>query len=688
MKPKYLILTPLLLLIFLAGNAQDISVKSFQSLPNDQTARVHHPVKDQNGEKCALIKVVTTQRGFVWEGGTLGITKVEKKTGEYWVYVPRGSKKITIKHEELGILRDYHYPEAIKEATTYEMFLTTGQVKTVVEEREIPSQWLVINSEPEVANVFIDDKLAGTTPFQRKYKEGEYTYRLEKPRYHNKAGQISLEDERKRLELTLKPQFGNLQITSEPEDNMQIYLDDENTTMTTPATLEEVSSGEHTVMLNSKWYQPKTKKVTVRDEQTTAVDFTLEPAFANVSVTTQPEAEILIDDQVKGTGSWNGRMLEGIYTIKAQKDKYYSQSEQVEVIAGERETLNFTLKGKTGNADIVTTPMDAEVYLDDKKQGTSPLTLKNLLVGNYELRLEKEGYGIVKKTLTIEEDETLTVNETLPEGKEIRITSQPEGAKLFVDGTSYGKTPQKLTLSFGNHKVKLIDGSTTVEKSLDVTQFGEEQFEYSLIITGSFTDSRDGQIYEWVRIGDQVWMAENLNYDQSSYGNDWCYDNNSSNCDTYGRLYDWAAVMQGASSSSSNPSGVQGVCPDGWHVPSDEEWKELEMKLGMSQSEADGTGDRGTNEGSKLAGNAYLWNDGDLENNSEFGSSGFTALPGGDRYYYGDFYSIGYYGFWWSSKEYSSMNAWRRKLYYYYSNVHRHHNAKEYGFSVRCVRDD
>ncbi len=90
--------------------------------------------------------------------------------------------------------------------------------------------------------------------------------------------------------------------------------------------------------------------------------------------------------------------------------------------------------------------------------------------------------------------------------------------------------------------------------------------------TGTFTDSRDGQEYEWVKIGDQVWMAENLNYAQHDEGNS----------GRYGRLYDWAAVMQGENSSNNNPSGVQGVCPDGWHVPSDEEWKELEMKLGMS----------------------------------------------------------------------------------------------------------
>jgi uncharacterized protein (TIGR02145 family) len=216
------------------------------------------------------------------------------------------------------------------------------------------------------------------------------------------------------------------------------------------------------------------------------------------------------------------------------------------------------------------------------------------------------------------------------------------------------------------------------------TAYGDEISFYAGF-NGTFKDERDNQTYEWVRIGDQIWMGENLNYDQNSYGNDWCYDNNSSNCDTYGRLYDWYAVMQGENSSNSNPSGVQGVCPNGWHVPSDEEWKELEIYLGMNWAEADNSEWRGTNEGSKLAGNADLWNSGDLISNSEFGSSGFTALPGGVRGNNG-FDHDGYYGYYWSSYLYDG--PWYRYISFVYTNVYRGTSHKEYGYSVRCVRDD
>ncbi len=218
----------------------------------------------------------------------------------------------------------------------------------------------------------------------------------------------------------------------------------------------------------------------------------------------------------------------------------------------------------------------------------------------------------------------------------------------------------------------------------------------------------DGNTYATVTIGNQTWMAENLKVthypngdpiplvtDNTAWGNlqgnntddAYCYYNNNANgeADTYGALYTYAAAI--GDNWERDLVENQGVCPDGWHLPSDAEWKTLEMTLGMSQSEADNTGWRGTNQGSKLAGNADLWNNGALETNSEFGSSGFTALPGGYRGSSGSFYGVGNGGYWWSATENGSSYAYYRRLYYDSSEVDRDSNLKSYGFSVRCLRD-
>ena len=224
----------------------------------------------------------------------------------------------------------------------------------------------------------------------------------------------------------------------------------------------------------------------------------------------------------------------------------------------------------------------------------------------------------------------------------------------------------------------------------------------SSICGDPFTDTRDSETYGTVEIGNQCWMSENLAYLPSVVGPftasstiPYYYVNgyngtsvttakNQSNYTTYGVLYNWPAIMDGTgSSSSTNPSGVQGVCPTGWHLPSDAEWKELEMELGMTQTEADGTGNssnRGatTNVGSQLK-------------TSSFGgtnSSGFTLLPGGVKSAGGGFFGLGATSYLWSVTESGSgADAWFRALSNSGNGVSRNTAGKSAGNSVRCVRD-
>ena len=218
---------------------------------------------------------------------------------------------------------------------------------------------------------------------------------------------------------------------------------------------------------------------------------------------------------------------------------------------------------------------------------------------------------------------------------------------------------------------------------------------------GTGINDIDGNCYMTVQIGEQVWMAKNLkvihynNGDEipTGYSNsEWgdldetetgayaVYDDDPSNSDILGNLYNWYAV-----------DDERGVCPEGWNVPTDDEIKELEMYLGMSQSEADNTGSRGTNEGSKLAGRVNLWTSvypaENLVNDPEFGTSGFNLLPVGYQSYFGGYYFLGYLGSFWSSTEYNSLNAWYRSLYSSTSKVYRGNDSNQNGSSVRCVRD-
>ncbi|MDR0983358.1 MAG: hypothetical protein LBM07_09000 [Culturomica sp.] len=212
-----------------------------------------------------------------------------------------------------------------------------------------------------------------------------------------------------------------------------------------------------------------------------------------------------------------------------------------------------------------------------------------------------------------------------------------------------------------------------------------------------FTDSRDNQVYPTVQIGSQCWMAKNLNYGSRVSGNDnkthkrsgvqkICYDNLESNCDIYGGLYSWKETVNGENSGSikyvvGSSNVIQGVCPDGWHVPSDEEFKTLEMQLGMTQAQANTMYGRSNDQGLQLK-STTGW----LSNGNGTNSSGWSGLPGGYRNNSGSTFSnVGAGGYWWSSSENRSSSAWRRALVYVNATVHRFTYNKSYGFSVRCL---
>lgn len=138
---KHLFLSFFLIFTLSQVQAQKFIVKSFKAEPNDLTARITSPVKDQNGEYCALIKVRTSLKGFFFDGDMNGLSKVRQDVGEIWIYLPQKSRRLSIKHQEFGILDKYIYPEPIKEASVYIMELSLIEAKTPPKEiDEIPIQ--------------------------------------------------------------------------------------------------------------------------------------------------------------------------------------------------------------------------------------------------------------------------------------------------------------------------------------------------------------------------------------------------------------------------------------------------------------------------------------------------------------------------------------------------------------------
>ena len=228
--------------------------------------------------------------------------------------------------------------------------------------------------------------------------------------------------------------------------------------------------------------------------------------------------------------------------------------------------------------------------------------------------------------------------------------------------------------------------------------------------TSSFTcgnspvSDYDGNIYNTVQIGNQCWMKENMKTTHYADGEAMVYGNgagnvgenyitkfyfdfggNSANTLTYGHLYTWAAIVNGQSSSNSVPSGIQGLCPVGWHVPSDNEYITMERYLGMSQEQANLTGYRGTDEGGKIKETGFEhWIE---PNTGATNSSEFTALPGGHGIN-GDFFlGLGSLTYLWSSTDDGSINSYDRRFNFNQAKISRNKHRKDTHNSVRCLKD-
>jgi len=216
----------------------------------------------------------------------------------------------------------------------------------------------------------------------------------------------------------------------------------------------------------------------------------------------------------------------------------------------------------------------------------------------------------------------------------------------------------------------------------------------------------DGNTYRTMQIGDQTWMAENLkvsrypdgtripfvedqqtwfHLNRESEGFCW-YDNVYTNGTVYGGLYTWVSAVGMTEGSDLIPSGIQGACPDGWHLPSDGEWKQLEMHLGMSQNSADTVEWRGTDQGGKMKQEgSHYWK---VPNQGATNESGFNALGGGYRHGSGEFIGQGTTARFWSATGRGYGYSWFREFDYDKASVFRDFIGVYRGHSIRCVKDE
>lgn len=450
----YIIAFCLLTIVGVRLEAQTISVTNFYLNDKDLTAQGRDAVEDQNGDRCALIRVQTTQKGFQFDVGSAGITKVEDNhPGEIWLWVPYGIKHISIHHRQLGSLPNYDFPISIEKARVYIMEISHEQI-FVNNYDDTRKQWLRISVTPP-NSVFtfngIKMQLNDRGETRQELSFGTYTYKVECDGYYPREGQITINDSIQSQSLIindLKPIMGKISVHPNPH-NAKVFIDGV-LTMNTGLEPKDIQIGQHVVRLEADGYKTDSRTVDVTENKTSDVNMAL-TQVANYSFTSSPaNVNISVNGENIGTTPAYKELTTGTYTIKATKAGYKDYENRMS-LSSSSPSVHVSL-GKIFN-------YKNEFYFEANAKAGSMLAVGGTIGGFFNnINLEASYFYGFNKSETI----YWSGNGKMPLSGTYTPTMNiiAKAGYGFATGTRYRITPQ-IGFSFVKMKEKMDGGVTT-----------------------------------------------------------------------------------------------------------------------------------------------------------------------------------------------------------------------------------
>ena len=306
------------------------------------------------------------------------------------------------------------------------MVLTTGTVQTIVNHAS-NSQYLVLKVTPASAVVELNNEILPTVDgvAHKLVKLGSYEYRVQAPNYHTSAGIVTIDDpdNKKVLEVNLAPAFGWVDVSGHKDyDGAQVFVDNA-LIGTIPIKSKELSSGEHNMKIVKPLYFPFSQTFIIKDNETTMVFPELLANFSEVTITVNNNAEIFVNDEKKGLGTWTGRLAPGNYRLVAKKKGHRSITQNAEIVSSQPE-MHISLPSPIpiyGEVNVTSTPAMADVFIDGELFGKTPLYLSKLLVGNHQIMIKQEGYSPFISSFENTENHRTDISPKLVYNQEIEI---------------------------------------------------------------------------------------------------------------------------------------------------------------------------------------------------------------------------------------------------------------------------
>ena len=441
------------------AQADGLSVKRFDDVSTIKQYARTQPKRDSNGDYAALVLVQVLADVKVDFTGAYLLGDVEKKASEYWVYMAAGAKSLEVHctgFEKLKVdfadVSKGAIPSLVKQCT-YELVVSVPGVVHVTQTpqrqffkfRVTPKKdaWVTVWEDGEQQTLTLNEEGMA----RKMFNYGTYKYMVSADRYHSQEGTFTVTKTPGELVVALQPQFGWLTINGDAvTKGAHVFATNTVTGRKTqlgtiPMTNKEIDRGVYTLQIQQEKYKDYSTTVTIAEGKTTVISPQLEANFAQLTLTTQAGADIYVDGRKLGTGRWSGTLELGEYSVETRQASHKSSYTNLSVLpqtAGKTIVLNDPLP-IYGSLIVDGTPMDAVVYVDNKRVGVSPLVYGELLIGSHTVRLEKEGYAKQEKTIVVSEGQEHMLEYTL--AKEMpKVTPQTaaRGKETFtVNGVSF-----------------------------------------------------------------------------------------------------------------------------------------------------------------------------------------------------------------------------------------------------------
>lgn len=473
---------------------------------------------DDNDQPYAVLKIRTEnidgkqRRQLDFKGDARTFFEVEYRDGEVWLYISYYASYIKISHDDLSST-EFYFPFDMEPNCCYELTLVN---KMTVSEAPAKEQfnYMIIKADQPTAVICIDGQYAGDGEAAKSFKVGEtHQWSIECELYHPESGSATIvKDNPVTIDKKLRPAYGFINITSLPESGATVFVDNKRVGET-PCTTNKLASGEHNVRVMKEMYLAAEQTFIVTDGNTTQAKMTMTANFVAVNVTTDSQSDIYVDNEKKGKGSWSGRLSAGDHVFEAKKASHKTTVKNMTFALGENASVVIPNPMPIyGTLDINSSPMGATIVIDGKNYGTTPRVLSEILIGSHELRLEKSDCAPMTKTITLDEKNTLSLNEKLETGREISISTDKSGDMVYVDGDYIGTSPMTTTLSFGEHNVKAVRNNRESSKMITVAQTGGETSVQLTFLTNK-TFTVNGITFEMIAINGGTFTMGCTSYD-------------------------------------------------------------------------------------------------------------------------------------------------------------------------------